>query len=80
MTKAAYPPPDAPSAAATAALRRQQVLDLIRTQHPDLWAASFEVDMTLIDYMLTLTPTERTELGQQMATTMEVLRGATKIR
>ncbi len=60
--------------------RRQQTLDRIRTEHPDLWRMSFEVDVSLLDYMAEMNADERAAMGVAMARNVEVFRGASKIR
>jgi hypothetical protein len=66
----------------TAEARRQRelaVLAWLQKEHPDIWALSQEVDWSLIEFMLGLTPSERLDTCQQAARNMEVYRGASKI-
>ena len=62
------------------ALRRQQVLDHIRDEYPELWRMSFEVDVSLLDWASELRAQERLESMRNFGRLWEIGHGAPKSR
>lgn len=57
---------------------RLDLLERMEREHPDIWQLSEEVDFTLVEYMLELTPSERLRMATAVGQSLEVMRGASK--
>ena len=58
---------------------RRKIVETMRREHPDIWQLSEEVDFTLVEYMLAMTPAERVAVTYQVGRSIEVMRGASKV-
>ncbi len=59
---------------------RRQIIATMQRDHPDIWQLSDEVDFTLVEYMLELTPADRLQAMANGARLVEACRAASKIR